>query len=84
MTLSKSEMEHIRENQDEMGLTDEEIEEISKRRALYNPFGNPKGESCPACGDEDCVKSLATIDEGSKIHYEDHPEMKNRRAEENR
>lgn len=84
MTLTKSEMEQIREEQDSLGLTEAEIEQIDANRALYDPFGNPKGEACEACGDESCIKSLATIGEGNKIHNEDHPYMKNRRAEENR
>lgn len=83
MTLSANEVEYIEENQEELGLTDEEVQTVKQKRALYNPLGNPKGEACPACDDPECIKALAIVDEGDNIHAEDHPEMRNARASEN-
>lgn len=84
VALSQDQIERIEEEQEELGLTDDEVELVKRKKALYNPLGNKKGEECPACGDTECIKAIATIGEGNKIHAEDHPEYKNERARGNR
>lgn len=85
MALSESELEQIEERQEELGLSDSELERVKDKTAIYNPLQNPKGDDCSACGEEDCIKSLSYVDDdGTMIHTENHPNMKSRRGEESR
>ena len=74
MTLTRNERDELENNPEKYGLTDADLKLVLAKPRLYDPFGNPKGDPCPACGDADCFKAVSIVDEGHKIHEENHPE----------